>query len=431
MRSWKAPVFFFWLLLLGTLNAQPLELKFSLTVTTTQEEAEDEVTKQSLVVVLDEETLDYRVDGSRRFLNFETKRQYQASDDGVREASLYTDVGFRALELPNRLMLSQALNSAGLEVPPSVMQGPVMAEHLFAMDAPKSEAEPAKDSGRWIYGENLLFEASEKGKALEAAQSREFVRFLRYYGGGHPVILDELEKASRVPEKFTLVIYNMARTRRIDFALESLKFLDTKLQPPSGEKATAEGKFEPLIVATSQIPPSEIEKKWDELLQEALDSAEQGEAFQSFLAFNEYHLASGNPIDEFVSKRSDLYSGNPDLQKMARALRQGAPESLEVFEELKPAAGPRAHILTIFQASHLLEARELPEAQAKYLQALETNPTITGAWKDLADVSYGMFEAELAWQCWDLARKLAPNHGMLEQINSYEKMLEERYPGFF
>ena len=342
MRSWKAPVFFFWLLLLGTLNAQPLELKFSLTVTTTQEEAEDEVTKQSLVVVLDEETLDYRVDGSRRFLNFETKRQYQASDDGVREAALYTDVGFRALELPNRLMLSQALNSAGLEVPPSVMQGPVMAEHLFAMDAPKSEAEPAKDSGRWIYGENLLFEASEKGKALEAAQSREFVRFLRYYGGGHPVILDELEKASRVPEKFTLVIYNMARTRRIDFALESLKFLDTKLQPPSGEKATAEGKFEPLIVATSQIPPSEIEKKWDELLQEALDSAEQGEAFQSFLAFNEYHLASGNPIDEFVSKRSDLYSGNPDLQKMARALRQGAPESLEVFEELKPAAGPRA-----------------------------------------------------------------------------------------
>ncbi len=431
MQTLKAPAFLFWLLLLGNLSAQPLELRFSLTVTTTQEEAEEEVAKQSLVVVLDEEILDYRVDGSRRFLDFETKRQYQDSDDGVREVSLYADVGFRALELPNRLMLSQALNSAGLEVPPSVMQGPVIAEHLFAMDAPKSEAEPAKESGRWVYGENLLFEGSTKGEALEAAQSRAFVRFLRYYGGGHPVILDELEKASIVPEKFTLVIYNMARTRRIDFTLESMNLLQGKLQPPSGEQAPPEGKFEPLIAATSQLPSSEVEKKWDECLQEAIKSAERGEALQSFLAFNEYHLASGKPLDQFMSKHTDLYSSNPELQKMARALRQGAPESLEVFEELKSAAGPRAHILTIFQASHLLEAGELPDAQAKYLQALEANPTITGAWKDLGDVSYGMFEAELAWQCWDLARKLAPNHGMLEQIKSYEKMLEERYPGFF
>ena len=106
MRSWKAPVFFIWLLLLGTLNAQPLELKFSLTVTTTQEEAEDEVTKQSLVVVLDEETLDYRVDGSRRFLNFETKRQYQESDDGVREASLYADVSAQVVDLSSRISTS-------------------------------------------------------------------------------------------------------------------------------------------------------------------------------------------------------------------------------------------------------------------------------------------------------------------------------------
>ncbi|MCA9777685.1 MAG: hypothetical protein KC800_13245 [Candidatus Eremiobacteraeota bacterium] len=132
-----------------------------------------------------------------------------------------------------------------------------------------------------------------------------------------------------------------------------------------------------------------------------------------------------------MGKHSDLYSNDPQLQKMARALRQGAPESLGIFEELKSAAGCRAHVLTIFQASHLLEAGKLPDAQAKYLEALQANPTITGAWKDLGEVSYGMFEAELAWQCWDLARKLAPNHGMLEQVDAFEKTLEERYPGFF
>ena len=431
MQILKAPVFLVWLLLVASLSAQPLEMKFSLTVTTTREEGEDEVRKQSLVVVLDEELLDYVVDGSRRFLDFRTKREYQDDGDGVREISLYADVGFRAIELPNRLMLSQAMSAAGIEIPPSVMQGPVMAEHLFALDAPKNEDEPTKEAGRWTYGENLLFEASPRGEALTAEQSKSFVRFLRYYGGGHPLILDDLAKAAVVPEKFTLVIYNMAATRRLDFTLDSVKKTERKLQPPSGAKAPAEGEFEPLIFATSQLPSSDVEGKWNELLQEAREGAERGEAFQSFLAFNEYHLASGNSIDAFMDKHSDLYSSDPELQKMARALRQGAPESLEAFEELKSAAGPRAHILTIFQASHLLEAGKLPDAQAKYLQALQANPTITGAWKDLGEVSYSMFEAELAWQCWDLARKLAPNHGMLEQVDALERTLEKRYPEFF
>ncbi|MCA9777684.1 MAG: hypothetical protein KC800_13240 [Candidatus Eremiobacteraeota bacterium] len=260
MRLLKAPVFLIWLLLLGSLSAQPLEMKFSLTVTTTQEEGEDEVTQQSLVVLLNEEALDYRVDGSRRFLDFKTKRECQENDDGVREVSLYADVGFRIMELPNRLMLSQALSAAGMEVPPSVMQGPVMAEHLFSLDAPKNEDEPTKESGRWNYGENLLFEASPKGEALSMEQSKAFVRFLRYYGGGHPLILDDLEKTAIVPEKFSLVIYNMARSRRIDFTLESVKQLETKPQPPSGERAPAEGKFEPLIFATSQLPSNEVEE---------------------------------------------------------------------------------------------------------------------------------------------------------------------------
>jgi tetratricopeptide (TPR) repeat protein len=73
-----------------------------------------------------------------------------------------------------------------------------------------------------------------------------------------------------------------------------------------------------------------------------------------------------------------------------------------------------------------------PKAAIELLaRAIEANPRLTGAYKDLGDLYLQDWDMERAWRCWDIARGIAPSHPLLRGVADYEQMLLERYLEYF
>ena len=67
----------------------------------------------------------------------------------------------------------------------------------------------------------------------------------------------------------------------------------------------------------------------------------------------------------------------------------------------------------------------------KFFAALTENPANAGAWKDLGDIFYNEYEMPVAWECWEMARRLLPTHKNLQSVADLERKLLENYPEFF
>jgi len=66
-----------------------------------------------------------------------------------------------------------------------------------------------------------------------------------------------------------------------------------------------------------------------------------------------------------------------------------------------------------------------------YSVALDGNRYLAGVYKDLGDLYYDAYETNVAWDCWDAARKIAPSLEMLDSVRDLEEHLETAYPRFF
>ncbi len=62
---------------------------------------------------------------------------------------------------------------------------------------------------------------------------------------------------------------------------------------------------------------------------------------------------------------------------------------------------------------------------------LNSNPDITGVYKDRGGVFYAKYRMDDAWTCWDVARKICPSHPILKDVLEHEKRLEKTHPDFF
>lgn len=88
-------------------------------------------------------------------------------------------------------------------------------------------------------------------------------------------------------------------------------------------------------------------------------------------------------------------------------------------------------MLHIFQGGVKATQGQPREAIQLYLQALQGDPYVSGAWKDLGELYYETYDGERAWQCWDVARRLRPQHEMLKPVDELEAEILKHSPGYF
>jgi hypothetical protein len=74
---------------------------------------------------------------------------------------------------------------------------------------------------------------------------------------------------------------------------------------------------------------------------------------------------------------------------------------------------------------------EIQESRGLLIEALEVNPFLAVAYKDVGDIYLGEYDGRRAWRCWEAARRIAPNHEAVKQVDKLEEMLANEHPDYF
>ncbi|MFY0563831.1 hypothetical protein ACN28E_08295 [Archangium lansingense] len=167
--------------------------------------------------------------GKDVILDFARRRRIDV-DEAARtyvDESLYSIVGFRHMELPNRDHIHSVITAGGGDASDFA---PIMTEHHLSVLDPERKrtidgvkptglggrlrsvfSKPARSDitvestqGHTVFSTaegRRLFAYSEGGKSVEPDIARRFVQFLRYRFYGHPLILERLASEGSIPRE--------------------------------------------------------------------------------------------------------------------------------------------------------------------------------------------------------------------------------------
>lgn len=353
------------------------------------------------------------------------------------QRSLYSVIGFRRMEFGNRQFLGNVLSQSGVKDNP---MGRTPTEHLFSIyDKRKPLTLPPEKDGKWIrYGSaKLPLLRVLPGKKISQEDARTFIAYLRYRLGGHPLILDDLEKGRRLPAQLEFHRYNLNQ-EVYTYRLVELKQGAAPSPTASGfREVTGEGKLRDIekLIARLRSEKPDLRKHAESLLVAAEKDYKQQRYLDSMLSYIEYTLETGEAMPQSYQPKKQQITADKYVKQMLQNLspknKQEAEAAVKVLAELKKHSQERKHVLGIFEGNIYGNLGNSDKPEALLMQALRKNPLIIGVYKDLGDIYHNSYHADLAWLCWDFARDLVPDHRLLTGITAYEKKLELNFPGFF
>lgn len=422
---------------MGTLGvAEPLHLEFE--VRRSVSGAPSKTVPEPLDVILGDDYLEFEDRDGRVVHDFLSRQSHLVAEGRYARRSLYADIGFRVAEFRNRMDLIAALE----ETRPEQTQGLIVeVEHLFGIDDEATEPsivmEDAAEKLTFRFQDVRMAEFSVKGRKLSTTQAQEFVRFLRYYVGGHPDILAQIQIRSILPRDSELVMTNLDKAESVKLHL--LKAEEVERQRPDFSQRTPDvfpaDPLGALARMALTFDPAMVKRSADAAVVKGDQALAEGKFLSAALFFFEAYLMEGGDLPAQVSTQREAFQTDPDAALLFASLVGETPErarqSVSQLKSLEPKAGDARHVLKIFQAGLLLQVQDKVPARDLFVEALIVNPMVASCWMDLGDVYFANYEADIAWLCWDIGRRLAPTHQMSEKVNRLEDSLRSNYPGFF
>ena len=401
------------------------------------EEIERENKDYDLQVYLGETIIDEESPEGICVWNFDTKRKYQSVEEqsAFVNYSLFSDLGFRVYEFQNRLKLGGALEAVGIEDNP---MDRILMEHLFSLTSDEeSKLDRKSKKSRIIFkhSKKVLLEYSNNSEPAESEVIGRFVLYLRYRFGIHPQILTELESLNGIPNELIIYRYDVGQ-ERIELRFISI---DDNYAEPSRELSVTTPLEDGLLYQTSAKATDYTKKAYADacvsLKKRAVTSARKSDYLDSIGLFLAYTLATGEQMPEEFFEFRDAITQNADVQLLFSSLKplseETAPQALKDLEKLSEKAKEGQCAILIFKANTLAHSGKPYEAIDAFLAALSLEPAIVGAWKDLGDVYYSIYDAIQAWHCWDTGRSLLINHSLFNAVNEFEDTLQTDHPEFF
>jgi hypothetical protein len=349
--------------------------------------------------------------------------------------SLYAVVGGSEREMTNRQFLSQMLDTGGA---PNLMPL-VLSESDLGMlaDPPVAgiKREAKKDAVRFRWKKVEVGEYSTATLPATEEERKAFTRFLRYQYSGHPLLLADLEQAAGIPARIRLPEAFGEKER----VLEVEKLERTPDGPYTAPANPAIGlasheTWGPLFARANAATPASMAEHVRTLTNAADDAFEAGLPLDAFLLYMEAYLTTGE-MPPGLQEHGDEIMSDPTVALTRASIQprsaEEARKALTTLEGLRKANPARAHVIEIFEANIDSNLGEVDEAAEHFKAVLTKEPRIAGVWHDLGFIFLNGYDAVSAWDAWDLARRIAPTHGMLKEIDKREQALVEKYPGFF
>jgi hypothetical protein len=421
-------------------------------------------------VQLRREWLGFREPGENPVvLDFARGRRLELDEDArtYTEVPLYALVGFRHMELPNREHVRSVIAAGGGD---TAEFEPVIAEHQLAVldkrrgrtiASPKAAglgervrslfSKPERSDIAIDWGKartsyltatgRLLLAHSTEGTGASSGLVRRFVQFLRYRFFGHPLILERLASAGRIPRELHYESRGMSGhpgsivTLRLE-AAEAVP--DAALVLDGYCRVLPSTQGQPLDSILERVTLGEVRNTKEVVarrMAESEESQQAGRDFESTLTLFELGLETDVQLPSLggVLQNDSGPAGRQlhGLLSQWPRTRDEARAGVATLLELREPAGRKAHVLMTFEASLRRPLGEVKEAQELLLKAIECNPFLAGAYKDLGDIYLSGYKSAEAWRCWEAARRIAPGHPLLKDVTALEEELLTSHPEYF
>lgn len=386
-----------------------------------------EENKFDVEVELGDSYFSYIKNGKKYIFDFANRRVYtiELSNKLFSDDSLFSNISFRNSEFRNRLMLGGAFKAAGIKGNPML---PVYSEHLFSIQQKDKKTELSKTEKNNLVqfsteGKELL-SFSKLGHKVTRENKKMFIKFFRYVYSGHPQILETLSSGNTIPESIRIHRYNIINENN------SLSISTIKTTPT---KPFSLGSYSPGILSDNPDSFSKhlndikyskkinLQKYLAFLLSQANEYFREGNYLDTMLVYMEYNLASGPPLPEVFQKQRSAIIQDSRVKELITSLspknKKEAETHLTSLQSLMEKSIHQKHVIQILEANTQKSLGNHQKAKELFYKVLNTSPYITGAYKDLGGLYFDEYNTVLAWRCWDIARKIAPNNKMLNQIN--------------
>jgi len=346
------------------------------------------------------------------------------------DTSLYAAVGGREHELKNRQHLRESLKETGSSAIPLVL-----SEHELSMGGPvKISKKQDTDNIDYIYDGKVLLSRSRKSTQVAEPYLALFLRFFVHRYGGHPSIVNTAFFASGIPDRIsithssgvtkTLTMESVAEHEPVDYSLHGLSqrydvnpMLHKLAGKLTGDSRSARVANENALLVTARHALSERR------------------FLESMLGYFEYSLVSGAQSLPWSESERAAIAADPQVTQLFAAIQNpkdqdDARAALAALDALE-GEPTEQYMLNLFAANIHAKLGEIGKAKMLIGTALEENPYIVSAWIDLGEFYFLDFDPTGAWFCWDIARRLHPDHHLLVKTSTLEQRLAKKYPYFF
>lgn len=374
---------------------------------------------------------------ARLIYDFNTRRRY-AIDKARKvyvEYSLFDVAGFRVMEMSNRERLYAALAAVkGAEVQP-VRTVQIENELSILKNGRAVSEDKAAGDGREFFADGLRLAAwSDAATPLSAGDARQFGRFMRYAEGGHPQFLDKLVQLAAIPGRVTLFLGNSARPRTTE-----VTFSDVRSVAPAPYDLTAYTRevgngLDGQLDRIAAMSPQQLAALRDSHPCDQGGDFSPAQELDTMLGKLECSLSTGVQM-EVTDEVKQAIQNSPSLSLLFAAVsakkESEYADAVKTLVALREKAPRKAYVLKVFEANHRMRLRQPKEARQLFVDALEANPVLGGAYKDLGDLLLTQYDSPRAWRCWDIGRRVSPNLSNFAPVNKFEADLLAQHPEFF
>lgn len=371
--------------------------------------------------------------------DYNKKRIYRLNSKS--NTSLYSVIAFRLSEAQNRLYLGSILSKAN--VPPLINQ-PSIIDHTFSIKSHTPLTYTVSNTTEngivsFISSANILSSFSEKTIPAEPANLKGFIMFLRYEYGIHPDILDRITSQKGIPKKLIIYDYNLNDKDKVTLELSSIRDINSKKLKKALKRQDkiSLGDKSDLGLQIDSLKPNQkkVSQYVDNLLKSADSLYKKEHYIESVLAYLEFSILTGKNLPEGFLNKKESFMEKDSVKQLFASINPGKEEymlgAIQKLIHYQQTAQKHQAVLYLFEANLRLSEGNPRLAKKLYLKSLKLSPYLVGAYHDLGNLFSKEYDMQSAWACWDIARKVMPNHNILKEISKNEVFYEKTFPEYF